>query len=117
MNWNEYFMKIARTVAMKSHDPSTKVGSVIVGPDHEIRSTGYNDLPRGIEHLPERHERPLKYTMTVHSEMNALLNALRCHIPVTVVHCTWLPPLPAPNAPYRPAATAHAPLYSRAYPA
>lgn len=47
-NWDKYFIEMAMHVASKSKDPSTKVGCVIVGPDNEIRSTGYNGFPRGV---------------------------------------------------------------------
>jgi dCMP deaminase len=54
------------------------VGCVIVGPAHEIRSTGYNSFPRGIrDDLPERLERPAKYLWIEHAERNAILNAAR----------------------------------------
>lgn len=77
MNWDEYFVSLLAPVAAKSKDPSTKVGCIIVGPDHEIRSTGYNDLPRGIVHTDERLERPAKYLYTEHAERNAIYNAAR----------------------------------------
>lgn len=48
MHWAEYFIKMAELVAQKSKDPRTKVGIVVVGPDHEIRSTGFNGFPRGV---------------------------------------------------------------------
>lgn len=48
MHWAEYFIKMAELVAQKSKDPRTKVGLVVVGPDHEIRSTGFNGFPRGV---------------------------------------------------------------------
>lgn len=48
MKWDEYFIKMAMLVASKSKDPSTQVGCVIVGPDNEVRSTGYNGFPRGV---------------------------------------------------------------------
>src|SRR5258708_2603107 len=61
MKWDDYFMNIARAVSMRSKDHSRKVGCVIVGPDNEIRATGYNSFPRGInDNAPERHERPEK---------------------------------------------------------
>ena len=41
-SWDQYFMTMAYLISMKSKDPSTRVGAVIVGKDHEIRSTGYN---------------------------------------------------------------------------
>ena len=79
MNWDEYFLEIADVVAKKSKDQSTKIGCVIVGPNNEIRSTGYNSFPRGIrDSLPERHERPEKYLWIEHAERNAIYNAARC---------------------------------------
>jgi dCMP deaminase len=78
VHWDGYFMNLAAMVATKSKDRSTKVGCVVVGPDNEIRSTGYNSFPRGInDDAPERHERPEKYLWTEHSERNAIYNAAR----------------------------------------
>ncbi len=51
MNWNEYYIKLAMLIASKSKDPSTQVGCVIVGPDHEVRSTGFNGFPRGVQEM------------------------------------------------------------------
>ena len=83
MDWCQYFMSMAYLVAMKSKDPSTKVGAVIVGPDNEIRSTGFNGLPRGMDDtLLERHEKPIKYKLYEHAERNALYNAARMGIDV-----------------------------------
>ena len=75
--WDGYFIEMAKLVASKSCDLSTKVGCVIVGPSHEIRSTGYNGLPRGCEPNDERLERPTKYSWTEHAERNAIYNAAR----------------------------------------
>ena len=47
-NWKEYFVDLTLTVASKSKDPSRQVGCIIVGPDKEIRSTGFNGFPRGV---------------------------------------------------------------------
>lgn len=78
MNWTEYFRQIAHTVKLKSKDESTKIGAVIVGPDHEIVSTGYNSFPRGIrDDVPERQLRPEKYYWMEHAERNSILNAAR----------------------------------------
>ena len=86
-SWDEYFMSMTDIVASRSKDPSTKVGCIIVGPDHEVRSTGYNDFPRGVrEDLPCRRERPAKYRYTEHAERNAIYNAARCG--VSVKGCT-----------------------------
>jgi dCMP deaminase len=94
--WDDYFIRMAMLVASKSKDRSTKVGVVIVGRDHEVRSTGYNGFPRGVDDAVEhRHERPAKYKWTEHGERNAIYNAARVGIPVR--DCTiYLPWGPAP---------------------
>ena len=76
--WHRHFLSLAQECAKMSKDPSTRVGSVIVGPDREIRSTGFNGFPRGIEDTPNRlNNRETKLKIVVHAEMNAVLNAVR----------------------------------------
>jgi dCMP deaminase len=76
MNWDQYFLRIAAVAASKSKDPSTQVGAVIVRPDRTIVSVGYNGFPRGVADTPERlNDRPTKYSLVVHAEMNAILSA------------------------------------------
>ena len=85
--WNKRFMELAFLVASWSKDPSTKTGAVIVGPDKEIRATGYNGPVRGVDDdIPERLERPTKYDFFEHAERNALFNA--CLTGVQVKGCT-----------------------------
>jgi len=74
--WNKRFMELAFLVASWSKDPSTKTGAVVVGPDKEIRATGYNGPVRGVnDDVAERLERPTKYDFFEHAERNALYNA------------------------------------------
>jgi len=73
MTWDEYFMSLVYLVSMKSRDPSTKIGAVIVAPDNRILATGYNGLPRGSEYRSEKMERPEKYMWMCHGEENAIL--------------------------------------------
>ena len=81
--WDNHFLQLAFDNARISKDPSTRVGAVIVGPDREIRSTGFNGFPRGIADTPERlNDRDLKLRLVVHAEMNAILNAARVGIPL-----------------------------------
>ena len=69
-------MKMVYLIAGRSKDKMTHIGAVIVGPDHEIRSTGYNSFPRGIlDNIDERQERPNKYFYFSHAETNAICNA------------------------------------------
>jgi dCMP deaminase len=77
-SWDQYYLALADAVATRSKDPNTKFGTIIVGPNHEIRSTGYNSFPRGIrDDVPERLERPAKYKWIEHAERNAIYNAAR----------------------------------------
>ena len=76
--WAAHHVGAAEHQATKSKDRSTQVGAIIVGPDQEIRSTGFNRFPRGVDdNVEERHERPLKYLYTEHAERNAIYNAAR----------------------------------------
>src|SRR3989338_2955707 len=77
-DWDQLFMTMAYLVATKSKDQSTHIGAVIIGPDREVRTTGYNSFPRGInDNVPQRQERPEKYFWFEHAERNAIFNAVR----------------------------------------
>ena len=76
--WDRHFLGLAHYHSRMSKDPSTRVGAVIVGPDREILSAGFNGFPRGIADTPERlADRDMKLKLVVHAEMNALLAAAR----------------------------------------
>lgn len=76
INWDDLFMTMVYLVAMKSKDESTHVGAVVVGPDKEVRSVGYNSFPRGINDNDEsRQIRPKKYFFFEHAERNSIYNA------------------------------------------
>lgn len=76
-SWDEYFMRSAYLIASKSHDPKTRIGSVLVR-DKNIISTGYNSFPRKVKDLSQRYEdRELKNRMVCHSEENCILTAAR----------------------------------------
>ena len=47
--WDDYFIQISQLISEKSRDPSTKCGAVIVDPDNQIVSTGFNGFPRGVK--------------------------------------------------------------------
>jgi len=76
ISWDDYFMSMVYLVAMKSKDIRSHIGAVIVGPDKEIKSTGYNSFVRGLnDDVPERQEKPEKYFWFEHAERNAIYNA------------------------------------------
>ena len=79
LNWDEYFMAIAKLSAKRSKDPNTQVGACIVSSDNRILSIGYNGAPNGYDddNFPwDREGEPLetKYLYVVHAERNAILN-------------------------------------------
>lgn len=89
MDWLNYFVNLAEQVKLRSKDEHKQIGTVIVGPDHEIRSTGYNSFPRGIDDsVPARQGRDdgEKYFWFEHSERNACYNAAR--VGVSLRGCT-----------------------------
>jgi dCMP deaminase len=47
-DWDEYFIRIANVVAQRSTCLRSKFGAVIVSPDKQIISTGYNGAPSGV---------------------------------------------------------------------
>ncbi len=75
-SWDDLFMTAVYLFASKSKDKSTHIGAIVVGPDKEVRSTGYNGFVRGLQdELPQRQERPEKYFWFEHAERNAIYNA------------------------------------------
>ncbi|HJM17238.1 MAG TPA: dCMP deaminase family protein [Candidatus Poseidoniia archaeon] len=93
-DWNKRFLKLAKHISEWSKDPSTQVGCVVVGPDREIRSTGFNGLPRGIEDNDERlNNREIKYPLICHAEENAIMHAARIGISLKdcTAYVTWPP--------------------------
>lgn len=76
MDWGEYLMGFAQHAALKSKDPSTKVGAVLTR-ERRVLCTGFNGLPQGVKDLPARYERPRKYLLVAHAEANAISTAAR----------------------------------------
>lgn len=96
LSWDEYFMGLAHLSAMRSKDPSTQVGAVIVSGEHRVVSIGYNGFPNGCsdDEFPWDREGDFgatKYPYVVHAELNAILdskNDLRgCSIYVSLFPC------------------------------
>lgn len=93
LSWEEYFMTLALVASLKSKDPSTQVGAVII--DNKTRklvSAGYNGFPRYIDDAQIPQTRPEKYLYVVHAELNAILHAQReltdCSLYATVFPCS-----------------------------
>src|SRR5580700_3550670 len=95
-NWDQRFMLLAHQIAHWSKESGRRVGAVIVGPDKEIRSTGFNGLPRGVrDDIEARHSRETgaKYLWSSHAERNAIYNAARVGVPLKGcrLYVPWFP--------------------------
>ena len=80
ISWDECFMQIANIASMRSKDPSTQVGAVVVTDDDDDVGLGYNGFPRGvdIDAFPWKKEGDFvdtKYAYVCHAEENAIYNA------------------------------------------
>ena len=82
-SWDEYFMNIAEIAKTRSNCIRRQVGAVLVNEKHQIISTGYNGVPRGIVHctkdtctkLYEESGEKNEICPAVHAELNAILQA------------------------------------------
>ena len=79
LNWDEFFMGIAKLSAGRSKDPSTQVGACIVSENNRILSIGYNGAPNNFndDEFPwNREGKPVetKYLYVCHAEENAIDN-------------------------------------------
>ncbi len=86
IEWNEYFLEIAHTVAKRSNCLRAKVGAVIVGPDKKIKATGYNGVPSKVVSCMELGEcyriknnipsgTRYETCRSIHAEQNAIIQA------------------------------------------
>ena len=96
LSWDEYFMGLAHLSAMRSKDPSTQVGAVIVDQEHKVVGIGYNGFPIGCsdDEFPWGRGGDMletKYAFVVHAELNAILNSTRdlhgCTLYVSLFPC------------------------------
>ncbi len=93
VNWDERFLSLADHISGWSKDRSSKVCSLIVR-DNRVVSTGYNGFSEGMDDDNDAyHERPTKYKVTVHSEVNAIANAAKLGVPTdnATMYLNWFP--------------------------
>ena len=70
-SWDSTFMSIAETIALRSIDPNTQVGAVLVDSSNRVISLGYNGMPAGMNFSHIEIEDKNRYM--IHAEMNSLL--------------------------------------------
>ena len=96
ISWDQYFMGVSKLSALRSKDPSTKVGACIVSTDNRIVGVGYNGMPYGTDDEFAPWGRvggflDTKYAYVVHAELNAILNSTKelkgCRLYVSLFPC------------------------------
>ncbi len=101
-DWDEYFMGIAKAVAMRSNCMKRKVAAVIVK-DRRIISTGYNGTPRGVKNCSEGgcprcnsvepSGKGLSECLCSHAEENSIVQAAYHGVPIkgSTLYTTFSP--------------------------
>lgn len=82
LEWEEYFMELAKLTAKRSKDPITQVGAVIINKNKRVIGLGYNgfiDIPDNDKLFPwtknSNNYEEIKYSYVIHAEANAILNS------------------------------------------
>ena len=96
LSWDEYFMGIAIFTSLRSKDPSSKVGAVIVNQKNHIVGTGYNGFVAGVNEQEFSWAREgawleTKYPYVVHAEANAILNSTTSNLEGCRIYTTLFP--------------------------
>lgn len=92
MTLDEYGLQLAKTASLKSKDPSTVVGAAILDPSGRVVSLGYNGAPRGVDDKYwMQGPRERKLDVTIHAELNSVLNA-RSSVEGCTIYIYPLPP-------------------------
>jgi dCMP deaminase len=111
LDWDEYFLAMARVASLRVACTRAQHGAVVVSPDHRVLATGYNGAtpgrmecseggcPRGrlaieeMGHLAGGYDDPSSpgYCISVHAEANALLVAGRSRTVGATLYVTGEP--------------------------
>jgi dCMP deaminase len=103
LDWDDYFLEVARTVASRATCDRGKCGCVIVR-DKQILVTGYVGAPRGLPHCDDVGHLMKKVVhedghesnhcvRTVHAEQNAICQAAKLGISIdgATLYCKMTP--------------------------
>lgn len=100
---DDYYMGLAFWIASRSKDPSSQIGSVIVGSDNVPISSGYNGPPRKIDDNEMDWSRPpqnpeeiekghvYKYDGVFHSEINCIKYSKGADLKGSTLYVTGFP--------------------------
>lgn len=96
LDWDTTWIAMAQIISMRSKDPNTRCGAVIVDADNHVVGIGYNGFPRGISSclLPWNRDgdyEERKYPYVVHAELNSILFGDSRRIPGGRIYCSLFP--------------------------
>jgi dCMP deaminase len=99
ISWNQYFMGLAKLASLRSKDPRSQVGAVIVDTfDNRVISIGHNGFPYGCSdnEFPWKKGADLayedtKYAYVVHAELNAIISARGTNLYGKTMYVTYSP--------------------------
>lgn len=90
--YDRRFLNLAQQVSNWSKDPSTRVGAIIVDDDKRVVSMGYNGFARGvIDNKARLNNRDIKYKLTIHAELNAILFSDKSLVGCTIYTYPFMP--------------------------
>ncbi|MDP8219486.1 MAG: deaminase [Candidatus Theseobacter exili] len=86
LNWDDYFLELAKTATRRSDCIRAQVGAVIVNSRNKVKGTGYNNSPAGVQGCIERgncyrieNKIPTgtryETCRSIHAEQNAIIQA------------------------------------------
>ena len=86
INWTDYFIEIAKTVAMRSNCIRAQVGAIVVDQNKKIKATGYNGVPTKVISCKDRNScyrienkipsgTQYETCRSIHAEQNAIIQA------------------------------------------
>ncbi|CAO4370817.1 unnamed protein product [Caenorhabditis nigoni] len=92
---HQRFLRMAKVTSLRSKDPNTQVGCVIVDKENCIVSVGYNGFPIGVDDDVFRWDKEdpedNKHLYVVHAEMNAIINKRCATLHDCIVYVTLFP--------------------------
>lgn len=87
LSWDEYFIEMAHTAALRSDCERNQVGAIIVNSRKKIKGTGYNNTPAGCKSCDEKYKECYRKKnnipsgtryetcRSIHAEQNAIIQA------------------------------------------
>lgn len=90
ISWEEYALRIAETVSLRSEDPYRQVGACALGHNNRVLAVGYNGLAPGKNVSPDFwNNRDGRLPFMLHAEINtlSLIRGGEC----SLLACTLMP--------------------------